>query len=325
MPLPPQSLQYLRSRPCSHFFFPMPTFVHEVRRRDALVQISTTRALTEVEEQPTQRASLFRSRRVSPTPLSFSLSMPSTVAAARVELLFVVSLATVASTAGAVIAVTAGGAVTEPTYMFSDSNGDSVATLTGNVSNGDITASGDLKTGAGNGLNNVASRLATLEAGSYPTYVGATLKTATGSYGCSSLQKVSWTTYELNSPHVSTSQLSTGTFKPNVAGYYSCSAALYKTMRYEEIFDLHLYKNGATVRKGRMYRELQAVGPTHNPARAYIVNTVTAVIYLDGVSDSVETYNQVINLSSCADQLDGGTFASWHNQMSHMTCHLVGV
>jgi hypothetical protein len=240
-----------------------------------------------------------------------------------------VSLASVASTAGAIIEVTAGGAVTEPTYMFSDSNGDSVATLTGNVSNGDITASGDLKTGTGNGLNNVASRLATLEAGSYPTYVGATLKTATGSYGCSgSAQKVFWTTYELNSPHVSTSHLSTGTFKPNVAGYYSCSAALYKTMRYDEAFDVHLYKNGATVRKSRMFRELQAVGPLSNPARAYNDIAVTAVIYLDGVSDYVETYNQVMGLSNvggCAAQFDGGIFASWHTQSSHMTCHLVGV
>ena len=34
-------LHLLRSHPCSHFFFPIPTFVHEVRQRDALVQIST--------------------------------------------------------------------------------------------------------------------------------------------------------------------------------------------------------------------------------------------------------------------------------------------
>ena len=32
------SLHLLRSRPCSHFLFTMPTFVHEVRRRDALVR-----------------------------------------------------------------------------------------------------------------------------------------------------------------------------------------------------------------------------------------------------------------------------------------------
>ena len=48
---PPQSLHLLRSRPCSHLFFPMPTFVHEVRRRDALIEI-TTRALADL--QPTQ-------------------------------------------------------------------------------------------------------------------------------------------------------------------------------------------------------------------------------------------------------------------------------
>ena len=74
-----------------------------------------------------------------------------------------------------------------------------------------------------------------------------------------------------------------------------------------------------------MFRELQAVGPLSNPARAYNDIAVTAVIYLDGVSDYVETYNQVMGPFNCAAQLDGGKFASWHTQSSHMTCHLVGV
>lgn len=46
---------------------------------------------------------------------------------------------------GAVIQVTAGGEVSVPTYMFSDSSGSSVATLTGNVTDGKITASGVLE------------------------------------------------------------------------------------------------------------------------------------------------------------------------------------
>jgi hypothetical protein len=51
----------------------------------------------------------------------------------------------------AIIEVTAssgggGFGATEPTYQFSDLSGTPVATLIGNVSNGDITASGDLKT-----------------------------------------------------------------------------------------------------------------------------------------------------------------------------------
>ena len=39
-----------------------------------------------------------------------------------------------------------------------------MATLTGSVSTGDITASGDLKTGTGNGMDDLATRLAVAEA-----------------------------------------------------------------------------------------------------------------------------------------------------------------
>jgi len=230
----------------------------------------------------------------------------------------------------AVIEVTSGGGV-EPTYMFSDSSGNPVATLTGNLSNGDITASGDLKTGSSS-LNDVASRLATLET-SYPTYVGATLKSPRGAYGCPSWQIVSWTAYEANSPSVSTSQLSNGNFKPSVAGYYSCSAALFKAMIYDEIFDISLYKNGQRVRSSRRYHEFQAVGPSNNPARGDIVNDVTAIMYLDGVSDYVSTYNQLLLMDSggnvqpgdCGSQVHQGNFASWADEWNHMTCHLVGV
>ena len=78
----------------------------------------------------------------------------------------------------AVIEVTAssGGVyATEPTYQFSDLSGTPVATLTGNVSNGDITASGDLKasgvveaadvrTTGGASMGDLAARLASAEA-----------------------------------------------------------------------------------------------------------------------------------------------------------------
>lgn len=62
---------------------------------------------------------------------------------------------------GAVIEVTAGGTVTEPTYQFSDFIGGHLANLTAN-SDGDITASGDLKTGTGNGLDDLAALVAVL-------------------------------------------------------------------------------------------------------------------------------------------------------------------
>ena len=67
----------------------------------------------------------------------------------------------------AVIEVTAGGETHAPTYKFSNSVGTESATLTGNVANGDITASADLKStlaGSENSLNDVATRLELAEA-----------------------------------------------------------------------------------------------------------------------------------------------------------------
>jgi len=67
---------------------------------------------------------------------------------------------------GAVIEVTAGGDVTVPTYQFSDMSGNSVATLTADVTNGKITASSvlealDVQTTSGTTLSGVDSALAT--------------------------------------------------------------------------------------------------------------------------------------------------------------------
>jgi hypothetical protein len=73
----------------------------------------------------------------------------------------VVFLVTVAVAVGAVIEVTAGG-TSPPTYLFSDEVGVGIANLTA-TSNGSITASGDLKTGAGNGMDDLATRLAVAE------------------------------------------------------------------------------------------------------------------------------------------------------------------
>ena len=53
---------------------------------------------------------------------------------------------------------------TEPTYQFSDLSGTPVATLIGNVSNGDITASGDLKTGSGDSVSAMAAEIKALKA-----------------------------------------------------------------------------------------------------------------------------------------------------------------
>lgn len=70
----------------------------------------------------------------------------------------------------AVIEVTAGGAhATEPTYQFSDSSGSSVATLTANVTDGKIIASGvveaaDVRTSGGVSMDDLATRLAAAEA-----------------------------------------------------------------------------------------------------------------------------------------------------------------
>jgi hypothetical protein len=70
---------------------------------------------------------------------------------------------------GAVIEVTAGGDVTEPTYQFSDDSGAHLVNLTGSADK--IKASGDLETGSGNSLDalntlatQLAARLAAAEA-----------------------------------------------------------------------------------------------------------------------------------------------------------------
>jgi hypothetical protein len=63
----------------------------------------------------------------------------------------------------AIIEVTAGGG-SEPTYMFSNNQGNEVATMTGNVTSGDITTSGDLRTAAGNSVDDLAARLAAADA-----------------------------------------------------------------------------------------------------------------------------------------------------------------
>lgn len=62
----------------------------------------------------------------------------------------------------AVIEVTAGGSINDPTYRFSDEYGQHLANLT--ATNGMVTSSGDLETGTGNSVNNLATRLAAAEA-----------------------------------------------------------------------------------------------------------------------------------------------------------------
>jgi hypothetical protein len=83
-------------------------------------------------------------------------------------------LALLPSTLGAVIEVTAGGEQADPTYLFSDEGGNGLANLTAN-SDGAITASGDLKTGTGTRVNDLATRLAAAEA----TIAGLTASLAT--------------------------------------------------------------------------------------------------------------------------------------------------
>ena len=63
----------------------------------------------------------------------------------------------------AVIEVTAGGSINDPTcYRFSDEDGGHLANLT--ATNGMVKSSGDLETGTGNSVNNLATRLAAAEA-----------------------------------------------------------------------------------------------------------------------------------------------------------------
>ena len=66
------------------------------------------------------------------------------------------------STHAAVIEVTAGGKVSEPTYMFSDASGNALATLVGNSTA--LSASADVVTGNGNSVDELATAMASLQA-----------------------------------------------------------------------------------------------------------------------------------------------------------------
>ena len=65
-------------------------------------------------------------------------------------------------TSGAVIEVTAGGSVTNPTYQFSDLGGMHLANMTASASS--IVASTDLETGRGNRVDDLADQLAAAQA-----------------------------------------------------------------------------------------------------------------------------------------------------------------
>lgn len=84
----------------------------------------------------------------------------------------------------AVIEVTAGGTVTEPTYQFSDASGSSVATFTADVTNGKITASGvleasDVQTTSGASLN---GKMNAMSVDSSPSDGSSNLVTSDGVY-----------------------------------------------------------------------------------------------------------------------------------------------
>lgn len=63
---------------------------------------------------------------------------------------------------GAVIEVTAGGKVVEPTYQFSDISGAHLVNLTGSADK--VKASGDMETGSGNSVNTMAAELSAMAA-----------------------------------------------------------------------------------------------------------------------------------------------------------------
>ena len=84
----------------------------------------------------------------------------------------------------AVIEVTAGGTVTEPTYRFADASGSSVATFTADVTNGKITASGvlegsDVQTTSGASLN---GKMDAMSVDSTPTDGSSNLVNSNGVY-----------------------------------------------------------------------------------------------------------------------------------------------
>ena len=62
----------------------------------------------------------------------------------------------------AVIEVTAGGIVVDPTYMWSDAHGSMLANMTADAG-GVLIASGDVKTGGGASVNDLATRFAASE------------------------------------------------------------------------------------------------------------------------------------------------------------------
>lgn len=78
---------------------------------------------------------------------------------------------------GAVIEVTAGGQVHEPTYQFSDSSGAHLVNLTGSADK--VKASGDMETGSGNSVNTMATELSFIgnNVNSLQFWLGPTIST----------------------------------------------------------------------------------------------------------------------------------------------------
>ena len=194
-------------------------------------------------------------------------------------LLCIVPLWFLPCTHGAVIEVTAGGAVSDPTYRFSDSSGNQLATFTSD-STGKITASGNVETGSGNSVDGLATGLAIASA-----YAGARFYCTAACHTLSvTASKVSWSGSEY-AANADQTALSSSKFQPTVSGTYSCTVQ--GTGHYagvlHSIVEFHLYRNGVP-HSGTW------TGCSACNTGWVTTHTLTDILELNGSTDYVEVY-----------------------------------
>jgi hypothetical protein len=176
-------------------------------------------------------------------------------------------------TYGAVIEVTAGGSVAEPTYRFSDDSGSHLANLTAKPG-GSIHASGDVVTASGNSINACFSLF---------SYVGARLQgTSTPqSFPVDTMTIVNLAGVDLSSgANVDTSNSRFAAVGTAAAGYYSCTGQINPHNVGNGQSNYALYKNGVEFAHGAIW-----VMSNYGNTMALHAIPVTGVVHLNGAGD----------------------------------------
>ena len=239
-------------------------------------------------------------------------------------LLCIVPLWFLPCTLGAVIEVTAGGVVSDPTYRFSDASGMELATLIGNATA--LIASGDVVTGDGNSISAMANKIAALQTQvdalqtiiSTTAYVGARLYPTHNAQQTFTNQVGAVVTLDLVELSSGTNVVTTNSrFEPvgtAAAGYFSCTGSIGAlTMGSSILQYVSLNKNNAGA--------IAALGVQSGATTESRTISTTSLTYLNGAGDYV-SLNLYVRDSS------GGTATvtvTKQSQLTFLSCHRVGV